>query len=176
MINSFFTYGLLLIAGCMVFITIFSTVYFFKKRQKNYENRIYQWMLIVNVLILIFDFINCFFYFNFPLSIAKAELRIYIMLLLAYIDLMSIYVCVISIKKEEIPMKIKKILIWHLVLFLIGVVCIYTGEIQYQLGHFGLSADGTATSNGMGINIIVCFIVWSILVFRNRGKYYWKGR
>ena len=171
MIKGIFSFSSLLIIGCLAVATLFATVYFSKKRQKNYENNIYQWMLIINILILVFDFINVYFYYNYPLEIAKYELRVYLMILLAYVDLMSIYVCVISIKKEEVSKKINKILIGHLILFFLGVICIYTGNIEYKLGKFGLSADGTGTTVGQGINIIVCFVAWTILIIKNRGNH-----
>ena len=170
MVTKYFTYGLILVLGCLLFAILFSAVYFSKKRLRNYENAVYQWMLIIGIVLLVMEFLNCVAYFAFPLWIAEIELKIYLLLFTAYINLMSVYVCVISSKKDSLEENWKRIIIFHICLFAVGALLTITGDINYKIGSFGVSADGSATSNGMGINIIVCFITWSVLVIRNRSE------
>lgn len=169
-IGKYLTIGLILPLGFLFYSILFSIAYFSKERMDNYENKVYKWILIDGLALLIMEFVNTIAYYALPETYAKVELRFYLMMFVGYLELLSTYMEVISRTKEDVEKDWKKIIGLHSIVFAFCTLLIWTGDITYVASKYGLGADGTATMWPTAFDAVICVILWSINIKRNARK------
>ena len=169
-IGKYLTIGLMLPLGFLFYSILLSIAYFSKERMDNYENKIYKWILIDGLMLLIMEFVNTIAYYALPETYAKIELRFYLMMFVGYLELLSIYIEVISRTKEDVEKNWKKIIGFHSIVFAFCTLLIWTGDITYVTSKYGLGADGTATMWPCAFDAVICLILWIINIKRNARK------
>ena len=169
-IGKYLTIGLILPLGFLFYSILFSIAYFSKERMDNYENKVYKWILIDGLVLLIMEFVNTIAYYALPETYAKVELRFYLMMFVGYLELLSTYMAVISRTKEDIEKNWKKIIGFHSIVFAFCTLLIWTGDITYVTSKYGLGADGTATMWATAFDALICVILWIINIKRNARK------
>lgn len=169
-IGKYLTIGLMLPLGFLFYSILLSIAYFSKERMDNYENKVYKWILIDGLMLLIMEFVNTIAYYALPETYAKIELRFYLMMFVGYLELLSIYIEVISRTKEDVEKNWKKIIGFHSIVFAFCTLLIWTGDITYVTSKYGLGADGTATMWPCAFDAVICLILWIINIKRNARK------
>ena len=84
----------------LLFIILVAIVYFNKPRIKSYENEIYQWLIICNIIGLILE-ILCYFavdYVTIYNLISIAILKLYVVYIFVWTMIFNIYVFMVSSK------------------------------------------------------------------------------
>jgi len=142
-------------------------LYLSKDRVKNEENKIYKLLLITNIIGLILqlacDFVS-YKYDVIPVIISDMILRLYLVYFIVWINLMLIYLIIISFENRE---KIKKnILIITLIEILFPIF------LPYSL--FREVANKIYYTTGMAVNFIfissaiVCVLMVFILIWKRK--------
>ena len=162
------TIGLILPAGCIMFSLLLNIVYFSKKRLNNIENKIYKYILITNLISLIFEFICTFFTFNIIDIISPFIIKIYLLILLLYMNLLSIYISIITKDCNQINQK-KKIKIEYLIFYLVCAFLVMIGKVNFNTTSLGASATGSSV-NILYIQSTICPILWLLNIFTNKNN------
>ena len=130
-------------------------IYFSKKRIDLFENKMYISLALCNTVCLLVETL-CNLCASNILSIDKNIIvRLFLILLLLWGCILTIYTNVISTKKEE---KYNLILFSYLIVFLILIIPIFFLHIDF------LSFDGLYYANGEAINYIVLVASFYILI------------
>ncbi len=125
-------------ACCLVFLTIITFVYYSKKRIKNVDNKIFSFLIVLNLVGTYID-INGFFMFrtfdeNFILNILTS--KIYLIYFILYIFILAIYVYNLSYKNinKLIRYFIGIIGIIFLIIFLLPINVNMKENVAYSYG------------------------------------------
>lgn len=163
------TVGLILPIGCLLFSILVNIVYFSKQRLNNYENKIYKFILVINLISLLLEFPCTYLAFHQVPYLSTFVVKLYLLILLSYIELLSIYISLITKEKEILNKKWKKIKFGYLSFFLILALLITFGNIEFVITKFGANATGSSV-NVLYAQSIICPILWFINIFSNHNK------
>lgn len=142
----------------LFFSILLNVVYFTKKRIDNFENHLYKYMVITNLIALIFEFFCTYFSYNYHSILSPIVLKIYLLLLLSWITVLTIYMMYIARGKSYFKeMGIVFGILSVLVCFL---------PIHFTVASYGPSVYGAS------VNVIYFMsaffgIVWLISVLTN---------
>lgn len=142
----------------LFFSILLNVVYFTKKRIDNFENHLYKYMVITNLIALIFEFFCTYFSYNYHSILSLIVLKIYLLLLLSWITVLTIYMMYIARGKSYFKeMGIVFGILSVLVCFL---------PIHFTVASYGPSVYGAS------VNVIYFMsaffgIVWLISVLTN---------
>ena len=150
------TVGLLIPLCCLFFSILIIIIYFSKQRINNSENTIYKALMIINFITLIFEFINSYLTYNQIPIISELIVKIYLILLISFIALMTSYMAIVTCNNKQGTNKKNKI---YLIIFIIGSIVISFSDINLKIGSYGAYADGTSTTT---VFIVSCIyqIMW----------------
>lgn len=155
----------------LLYICGLSILYYSKMRINNIENRIYKWLLGLNlagiILQICCDFVSAY-YEIVPIIISELTLRLYLAYFIAWINTMLDYLlAIIFIKKRKI--------IWINILFTI-IECLIVIILPFNLFRdvknkiyytFGTAINMTFTLSGILIVIMLILIIFNIKKIRN---------
>ena len=151
---------------CSILINI---VYFSKKRIFSYENRVYSALIISNLIGLLIE-LACNITAEFPqlsLSLVTLIVKLYLIYLVTWIFLFTIYIFIISIKNyEKNRIKILKsifllLAISIIMILILPVECVKNGDVIYSTG---LAVLESYLISG------ICIMLWIILLLANIKK------
>ena len=150
--------GLFFPITSLFFSILLNIVYFTKKRIDNFENHLYKYMVITNLIALIFEFFCTYFSYNYHPILSPIILKIYLLLLLSWITVLTIYMLYISRGKSYF----KEMCIVFGILSIL--VCFL--PIHFTVASYGPSVYGSS------VNVIYFMsaffgIVWLISVLTN---------
>ena len=134
--------GLLIPATCLFFSVFLNFVYFSKQRVDNKENKIYKRLIVINLITLIFEFINSYFTYNYINIVSDIIIRIYLCLLTLFIAFMTYYMAIVVSNDDKVLRK-KEIL--YTIIFCISVVFICLLPVNLKVGEYGAYGDGAGT-------------------------------
>ena len=165
----------------LVFLLLLFCVYFSKDTINNVENRIYKHSIIINLFSILLDITSIFtiYYMNgslFNIIISK----LYLVTILMWIALLTIYIFMISIKPDdnlsEEKKNKKKVLIQSISLgiFIACALYIFIADIEFVCEPGKIYSYGKSVSFLYGLTG-VCFIIWFIRIV-TRFKYIVKTK
>lgn len=128
--------------SCLIFLTIIAIFYFTKKRLKNLDNKIFTFLIIINIIGTIID-VGGFFLFrkygtDFILNILIS--KIYLLYYLSYAFCLAIYVYNLSF--ENVMKRISYIIFFFVILSIIIMVLPIHIEMKESIGFsYGASVN-----------------------------------
>ncbi len=164
------TIGLILPMCCLVFSAFLNVMYFMRKRVNNYENQIYKCIIVVNLFSLIMEVPCTYFAFNYIPIISDTIIKFYLVILLSYIQLLTLYISIISKSPEVLKRNGRKIVLGYTVLFCVLVIGVVFGNIEVVTSKYGAGAIGTSTTM-LVIQSVVCAILWIINIVKAKKEH-----
>ncbi len=128
---------------CSLFFSILlNFVYFSKQRIDTFENYLYRYLVIGNLIALLMEFACTYVSYNYNAIISPIVLKFYLIILLSWIIVFTMYLVYVAREKKPIHM-----ILWS-TFFLIMAVFIALSPIEFQIAKYG------PTVSGWGVNII----------------------
>lgn len=163
------TDGLLFRYGCLAFSILLVTIYFSKKRIGTIENKLYAWLIISNLLGLLIEIANHWMLKivdTLPI-VAFTVLRLYLVYLITWIVIFTVYIQYISNPKPDNNQKyIKKLKrIWSIIYWILIAIMLVLPMNVYFDGVSGYTY-------GASINVIylasgICIASWVVSLAKN---------
>ena len=163
-------YGCCFSIICLVFITMFSVIYFSKKRINSLENKIYSLLLITNMIGLILDITGfvCFKTLGVGNDISVIVSKIYLIYYFSWTYFIMIYFFVVSFKNKKISdAKKKKYTELFTTIYLL--MCVVTILLPFEVKF----TSEAAYSYGMAVNVVyfasfICILLMIIFMICNK--------
>lgn len=146
------TIGLLIPTTCLFFSVLLNIVYFSKNRLNNLENKLYKFIVVSNLVALIFEFFNTFASQYPSTVISFFVLKTYLLLLLVWITVLSIYMICITKKSHKLFMPF-----WMISIVLTTVITIML-PFEFAAGKYGPTITGPAVDFIYVISTVYCLI------------------
>ena len=150
--------GLFFPITCLFFSILLNIVYFSKRRMDNFENHLYKYLVITNLIALVFEFFCTYFSYCYIPFLSPLVIKIYLIVLLSWITVLTVYMLYIARAKNCLkPMIVILMLLSVLILLL---------PIHFDMAKYGPTVDGAA------VNIVYIMsglfgIIWTISVMSN---------
>ncbi len=144
----------------MVSLTI---IFYSKERVKSEENKIFQKIMITNIIGLIIE-ISCFIlgYFSIDkIALSRMMVKLYLIYLLTFVAFFTTYLLCIS-KEKNSPL-FKKI---NYIYYIIGIIFLILLPIELVSKSNSIYASGSSV-NVSYILIFIYIIFWYILIIKN---------
>lgn len=146
------TIGLLIPTTCLFFSVLLNIVYFSKNRLNNLENKLYKFIVVSNLVALIFEFLNTFAS-QYPSTVLSFfVLKTYLLLLLVWITVLSIYMICITKKSHKLFMPF-----WMVSIVLTTAITIIL-PFEFSNGKYGPTIIGPAVDFIYVISTVYCLI------------------
>ncbi|MBQ7790111.1 MAG: response regulator [Bacilli bacterium] len=151
---------------CLVLIILMGLFYFFRRKTKKVENRIYSYMIIANFIGLVLDILGYNIYYNTGNNLLiELVSRVYFIYYFMWTYLFSVYVFYISYKNSQNFTKLlDRAKIFYAVLMLVSVICIMLlpMEIASSNGHIFMEGPAVIFSYTV-TGICACAILLFLL-------------
>ena len=132
------TVGLIIPATCLFFSVLLNIVYFSKNRLNNLENKLYKFIVVSNLVALVFEFLNTFAS-QYPSTVLSFfVLKTYLLLLLVWVTVLAIYMICIAKKSHKLFVPF-----WMISIVLTTVITIIL-PFQFSAGKYGPTITGPA--------------------------------
>lgn len=146
------TIGLLIPATCLFFSVLLNIVYFSKNRLNNLENKLYKFIVVSNLVALVFEFLNTFSS-QYPSTVLSFfVLKTYLLLLLVWVTVLAIYMICIAKKSHKLFVPF-----WMISIVLTTVITIIL-PFQFSTGKYGPTITGPAVDFIYAISMLYCVI------------------
>ena len=157
--------GLFFPITSLFFSILLIVIYFSKERIDNFENHLYKYLIVMNFISLIFEFICTHFSYHYMPVVSTLVLKIYLVILLSWITVLTIYMLYV--------VRGKKFLKSILILFLVLTVSIFLLPIEFELAKYGPSVHGASVSivyimSGIFGAVWIISILFNIKTIHNR--------
>ena len=159
----------------LVYMLLIMVVYFSKERINNIENKIYSCTMVVNLIGLVFDIISVITIYYIPNSITNLIFsKLYLVSIVLWLVILTIYIFSISLKNEEKKDVIKSIAFVCLIAFVVLSMVVFVLPIQYVNEPGVIYSYGDSTNFVYGLTVLF-IIVWMIRIF-SRFKFIMKKK
>lgn len=155
------TTGLFFPTCALCFSILLNIVYFSKRRLKNVENKLYQFLVISNLFALLFEYACTFVSLNCITFFSDLVLKTYLLLLLIWIATFSIYMIYITKKDHQISK-----LFW-IVAMITFAIPILIFPITFAKGAYGPVITGVPV-NLVYLASFIFISVWVIIAIFNK--------
>lgn len=155
------TTGLFFPTCALCFSILLNIVYFSKRRLKNVENKLYQFLVISNLFALLFEYACTFVSLNYITFFSDLVLKTYLLLLLIWIATFSIYMIYITKKDHQISK-----LFW-IVAMITFAISILIFPITFAKGAYG-PVHYWCTVNLVYLASFIFISVWVIIAIFNK--------
>lgn len=155
------TTGLFFSTCALCFSILLNIVYFSKRRLKNVENKLYQFLVISNLFALLFEYACTFVSLNYITFFSDLVLKTYLLLLLIWIATFSIYMIYITKKDHQISK-----LFW-IVAMITFAIPILIFPITFAKGAYGPVITGVPV-NLVYLASFIFISVWVIIAIFNK--------
>lgn len=155
------TTGLFFPTCALCFSILLNIVYFSKRRLKNVENKLYQFLVISNLFALLFEYACTFVSLNYIPFFSDLVLQIYLLLLLIWIATFSIYMIYITKKDHQIS---KLFWIIAMITFAIPILIF---PITFVKGAYGPVITGVPV-NLVYLASFIFISVWVMIAIFNK--------
>lgn len=153
--------GLFFPTCALCFSILLNIVYFSKRRLKNVENKLYQFLVISNLFALLFEYACTFVSLNYITFFSDLVLKTYLLLLLIWIATFSIYMIYITKKDHQISK-----LFW-IVAMITFAIPILIFPITFAKGAYGPVITGVPV-NLVYLASFIFISVWVIIAIFNK--------
>ena len=159
----------------LFYILLLAIVYFSKRRLNSIDNKIYKYLIIVNIVALFLDVFSIYTILNLNklFLINYIVTRLYVAFAVAWIILFTIYIFYISIYKtqeeyEKNKTKLKRFSIISLLIFICYLILLFIFPMKYNASN-GIYSYGMAANLSYFISAIyvIINIGCAIYNFRN---------
>ena len=159
--------GIVLQVTSLIYIAMLAIVYFSKKRMDSLENKVFSILIMTNIFGLVIDVFSTSLALRhmkgFLLTLSS---KIYLVYLLAWILLLTVYIFIISSKNEEKQKVFDKVYSISIGIFVVSSIVLMilplnnymNGDIVYTYGPSATLMYVISTS---------CIITWIVCMFRN---------
>ena len=155
------TTGLFFPTCALCFSILLNIVYFSKRRLKNVENKLYQFLIISNLFALLFEYACTFVSLNYITFFSDLVLKTYLLLLLIWIATFLIYMIYITKKDHQISK-----LFW-IVAMITFAIPILIFPITFAKGAYGPVITGVPV-NLVYLASFIFISVWVIIAIFNK--------
>lgn len=155
------TTGLFFPTCALCFSILLNIVYFSKRRLKNVENKLYQFLVISNLFALLFEYACTFVSLNYITFFSDLVLKTYLLLLLIWITTFSIYMIYITKKDNQISK-----LFW-IVAMITFAIPILIFPITFAKGAYGPVITGVPV-NLVYLASFIFISVWVMIAIFNK--------
>lgn len=150
--------GLFFPITCVFFSLLLNIVYFSKQRIKNLENHLYKYLVITNLVALVFEFFCTYFSYHYIPFFSSLVIKFYLAVLLSWITVLTVYMLYVSRGKNYLkPM---------IVVMTILMILIFILPIHFEIAKYGPTVYGSAVTVVYLMSGIFG-IVWIIGVLAN---------
>ena len=131
---------------CLVLIILMSVFYFFRRKTKEVENKIYSYMIIANFIGLVLDILGYNIYYKTGNNLLiELVSRIYFIYYFMWTYLFSVYVFYISYKNNhDFNKLLDRAKIFYSVLMLVSVICIVLLPMTVASSNGHIFMEGSA--------------------------------
>ncbi len=134
--------GLFFPLCCLFFSILLNIVYFSKSRIDTFENYLYRYLVVGNLVALLMEFACTYVSYHYNEILSPIVLKFYLVILLSWIIVFTIYLVYVAREKKPIHM-----LFWS-IFFLIMAFFIALSPIDFEIAKYG------PIVSGWGVNII----------------------
>ena len=152
---------------CFFFAILLSVIYFSKARLSNIENKLYKYLLIINVFELVSEFICTYFSYNYINVLSEYIIKNHVFLIISWITFFTAYMRAISNVNPNLDNKKRFQTLFTILV--IGYFILQCMPLNIAIDSFGASSNGVAVYTGYIVSfadISYC----SYLLFKNRKK------
>ena len=149
----------------LIYIISISIIFITKKRINSIENKLFKNIMVVNLIGLVIE-ITCFLlgYYNVKnIILCKTMVKLYLIYLVSFVMIFTIYLLYISSKTKNI-MKWQKAL--NIIYYIISILLLSILPINLVNKNGAIYANGLA-ANASYVLIAVYIIVWYVVLFKN---------
>ena len=162
------TSGMMMTIGCLFFGLLLIVTVFSKERINTYENKIFKIIIIVSFVGLLLH-IGCFLtmtYAGINSFINFLITRLYLIYLIAWMSLFTLYVMVICCSKKVTEVIFQKYLN-RILLISIAFTCFALfSKLDFYMDDKYIYSYGPSV-NCVYIYSVLCIIIWSLYLLRN---------
>ena len=153
--------------GCLFFSILLLIIFSTKAKIMTYENRVFKWILTTNFIGVILHILCYLFMKNHPedISFNTYVTKLYLIYLIAWATLFTLYLLVIVSSKKLTEKKYKNYIaaLLFFVLIVTGLILFLNVDLHYENGMY---------STGTSVNVVYAVIslyycVWSLLLIKN---------
>ena len=155
------TTGLFFPTCALCFSILLNIVYFSKRRLKNVENKLYQFLVISNLFALLFEYACTFVSLNYIPFFSDLVLKTYLLLLLVWIGTFSIYMIYITKKDHQVS---RPFWIAAMIAFAIPILIF---PITFSKGAYGPVITGVPV-NLVYLASFIFISVWVMIAIFNK--------
>ena len=152
----------------LVYMLLIMVIYFSKERIKNIENKIYTYTMVANLVGLIFDIISVITIYYASNSVINLIFsKLYLVSIVLWLTILTIYIFAISLKKNEDVEKkedIKLISLASIIVFFIFSIIIFILPIKF-VNEPGIIYSYGQSTNFVYFITIIYIILWIIRIF-----------
>ena len=165
--------GIVIIICSLVYSTLISVVYFSKKRANIQETKIYDSLVVVNIINLITELLCCYTVYNMTSMpfITEVINRLFLLTIFLWQTLFTVYIYIVSFKKNyndklDFKKKIGKVAIIAWTIMILGITFL---PLEYYnqnnlVYSYGLSA------NFLYLIVVIYLIAWIIFYSKKQNK------
>ena len=149
----------------LIYIISISIIFITKKRINSIENKLFKNIMVVNLIGLVIE-ITCFLlgYYNVKnIILCKTMVKLYLIYLVSFVMIFTIYLLYISSKTKNI-MKWQKAL--NIIYYIICILLLSILPINLVNKNGAIYANGLAANASYAL-IAVYIIVWYVVLFKN---------
>ena len=149
----------------LIYIISISIIFITKKKINSIENKLFKNIMVVNLIGLVIE-ITCFLlgYYNVKnIILCKTMVKLYLIYLVSFVMIFTIYLLYISSKTKNI-MKWQKVL--NTIYYIISILLLSILPINLVNKNGAIYANGLAANASYAL-IVVYIIVWYVVLFKN---------
>lgn len=166
--------GIALIVVSLIYSLLVSIVYYSKKRANIQETKIYDALVIVNIINLIMELLCCYTVYNIdtmPFFATEITNRLFLLIIFMWQTLFTIYVYIVSFKKNhndklDFNKPIGKIAIVAWFIMIVGLTFL---PLEYY-NENGLVYSYGPSANFLYIIVVIYLIAWVIFYAKKNHK------
>ena len=149
----------------LIYMISLSIIFITKKKINSIENKLFKNIMVVNLIGLVIE-ITCFLlgYYNVKnIILCKTMVKLYLIYLVSFVMIFTIYLLYISSKTKNI-MKWQKVL--NTIYYIISILLLSILPINLVNKNGAIYANGLAANVSYAL-IVVYIIVWYVVLFKN---------
>ena len=149
----------------LIYIISISIIFITKKKINSIENKLFKNIMVVNLIGLVIE-ITCFLlgYYNVKnIILCKTMVKLYLIYLVSFVMIFTIYLLYISSKTKNIN-KGQKIL--NIIYYIISILLLSILPINLVNKNGAIYANGLAANASYAL-IAVYIVVWYVVLFKN---------
>jgi len=165
--------GIAIILCSLIYSVLISVVYYSKKRANSGETKIYDALVIVNVINLIMELLCCYTVYNIDSMSFITEItnRLFLLIIFLWQTLFTVYIYIVSFKKNyndklNFNKPIGKFAIFAWIIMILGLTFL---PLEYYNENNTVYSYG-ASANFLYLIVVIYLIAWIIFYTKKQNK------